>query len=186
LKVTISEIYGCTLDDEGEAILEEFPRMVEWWIGKAESLIERGLRRPVRYSEFRNMHYYEWCRAFSGWNAYYAQTSSLVAYTETRLRFPGGARRGLRVKTRFVVIHPNMVGVRNGCLKVSTKPRVFSYVKLAPKDRRQELLLEEAERRIWRIGQVLLTRDWALLPLLKQAELLEALDPVLTEIACTG
>jgi len=56
-------------------------------------------------------------------------------------------------------------------------------VKLNPRDRRQSLLLEQAEKGVWRIGQVLLTGEWALIPLLKEAELLEAIDPVLSDIA---
>jgi len=183
VKVTISEIYSCELDDLAESIVGTFPRMVEWWIGKAERIMEGGLRRPVRYSEFRDMHYHEWRREFTDWNTHYAQTSSLVAYTETRLRFPSYVRKGLRVKANFAVIHPNIVAVRNGCLRISTKPRLYSYVKLNPRDRRQSLLLEQAEKGVWRIGQVLLTGEWALIPLLKEAELLEAIDPVLSDIA---
>ena len=185
MKVTISEIYSCAFDSRAETILETFPRMVEWWIGKAERIIEKGLRRPVRYSEFRNMHYHEWCREFADWNTHYAQTSSLVAFTETRLRFPSYVRRGLKVEANFAVIHPNIVAVRNGCLRISTRPKLYSYVKLNPRDRRQALLLEQAEKGVWRIGQVLLTREWALIPLLKEAELLEALDPALSMIAQT-
>ena len=185
MKVTISEIYSCAFDSRAEAIIETFPRMVEWWIGKAERIIEKGLRGPVRYSEFRNMHYHEWCREFADWNTHYAQTSSLVAFTETRLRFPSYVRRGLKVEADFAVIHPNIVAVRNGCLRISTRPKLYSYVKLSPKDRRQALLLEQAEKGVWRIGQVLLTREWALIPLLKEAELLEALDPALSMIAQT-
>ena len=101
MKVTISEIYGCKPDGLAQSIIGTFPRMVEWWIGKAERIMEGGLRRPVRYSEFRNMHYHEWRREFADWNTHYAQTSSLVAYTETRLRFPSYVRRGLRVKANF-------------------------------------------------------------------------------------
>jgi len=185
MKVTISEIYNCALDSKAEDIIETFPRMVEWWIGKAERLIEKGLRRPVRYSEFRNMHYHEWCREFPDWNTHYAQTSSLVAFTETQLRYPSYARRGLKVEANFAVIHPNIVTVRDGCLRISTRPKFYSYVKLKPRDRRQELLLMQAEKGTWRIGQVLLTREWALIPLLKKAELLEALDPALSMIAQT-
>ena len=185
MKVTISEIYGCELDGLAESIIETFPRMVEWWIGKAERIIEKGLRVPVRYSEFRNMHYHEWCREFADWNTHYAQTSSLVAFTETRLRYPSYVRRGLKVEADFAVIHPNIVAVRNGCLRISTKPKLYSYVKLNPRDRRQALLLEQAEKGVWRIGQVLLTREWALIPLLKEAELLEAVDPALSMIAQT-
>jgi len=185
MKVTVSEIYGCELDDKAEVIIEVFPRMVEWWIERAERLIGRGLKRPVRYSEFRNMHYHEWTREFPDWNTHYAQTSSLVAYTETRLRYPSYARRGLKVEAKFAVIHPNIVAVKGGCLRISTKPKQYSYVKLKPKDGRQNLLLEQAEKKVWRIGQVLLTRDWALIPLLKEAELLEALDPALSALAQT-
>jgi len=58
VKVTISEIYCCKLDDLAESIIGTFPRMVEWWIGKAERIMEGRLRRPVRYSEFRDMHYH--------------------------------------------------------------------------------------------------------------------------------
>jgi len=58
-------------------------------------------------------------------------------------------------------------------------------VKLRPKDRQQSLLLEQAKKGVWRIGQVLLTVEWALIPLLKEAELLEAVDPALSMIAQT-
>lgn len=112
-----------------------------------------------------------------------AQTRSLVAYTEMRLRFPSYVRRGFRVKAKFAIIHPNIVAARNGYLRISTKPRLYSFVKLNPSDRRQSLLLEQAEKGVWRIGQVLLTGEWALIPLLKEIELLEAIDPVLSDIA---
>jgi len=42
VKVTISEIYCCKLDDLAESIIGTFPRMVEWWIGKAERIMEGG------------------------------------------------------------------------------------------------------------------------------------------------
>jgi len=58
-------------------------------------------------------------------------------------------------------------------------------VKLRPKDRRQSLFLEQAEKGVWRLGQVLLTGEWALIPLMKEAELLEAVDPALSMIAQT-
>jgi len=183
LKVTISEIYGCVLDAKAEVLLGEFPKMVEWWIAKAEELIEGGLKVPFRYSEFRNMHYHEWHREFADWNTYYAQTSSLIAFTETRLRFPRYARKGLRVKARFAVIHPSIAWIRNGCLRITTKPREYSYVKLTPRDEQQEILLGQAEREVWRIGQVLLTEKWALIPLLKEVKILESIDPDLNEIA---
>jgi len=185
VKVTLSEVYRYAFNSEAEAILKAFPRMVEWWIERAEQLIESGLSRPLRYSEFRNMYYYEWCRDFVGWNTHYAQTSSLVAYTESRLRFPGQARKGLKARAEFAVIHPNIAWIRNGCLRTTTKPREYIHLKLEPKDRRQALLLEQAEKGIWRVGQVLLTREWALIPFLKEAELLEVLDPALSMIAQT-
>ncbi|MCD6538135.1 hypothetical protein J7L18_05935 [Candidatus Bathyarchaeota archaeon] len=65
----------------------------------------------------------------------------------------------------------------------SANSRHHSYVKLNPRDRRQSILLEQAEKGVWRIGQVLLTGEWALIPLLKEAELLEAIDPALSDIA---
>jgi hypothetical protein len=186
MKVTLSEIYRCILDEEALALLQEFPRMVDWWIGKARGLVESGTRVPIRYSEFRNMYYHEWTREFSGWNTLLAQTSSLLAYTEIGLRRPWLAKKDLKVKARFAVIYPNIAWIRNGCLRISTKPRIFSYVKLMPKDERQEFLLKQAETKVWRVGQVLLTKEWALIPLLKEAKLLESIDPAIVEIAHIG
>ena len=186
MKVTLSEIYRCRVNGEAEVILEMFPKMVEWWIGKAGDVMEDWSRRPIRYSEFRNMHYYEWRRRFAGWNTHYAQTSSLIAYTEAKLRSIDHILEGLRVKMRFAVIHPNIAWIRDGCLKITTKPRRFVYVRLKPRDRRQRLLLEQAERGEWRIGQILLTGQWTLIPLLRDVELLRSLDPILSEIAQTG
>jgi len=182
MKITFSTIYRCTPDEEAEIILNEFPKMVNWWLIKAENVFKRKERKPMRYAEFRNMFYHEWRKEFSEWSCHYAHTSSLVAFTETSHHPADQSRKRIRAENRFAVIHPCMVWINKEILKITTSPKRYAYVELKPKNAWEEILLRQAEKKAWRIGQVLLRKNWVLIPLLRNIVLSEMEDPVLSEL----
>jgi len=182
MKITFSTIYRCTPDEEAERILNEFPKMVNWWLIKAENVFKEKERKPLRYAEFRNMFYHEWRKEFSEWSCHYAHTSSLVAFTETNRCSADQFGKRIKAENRFAVIHPCMVWMDKEILKITTSPKKYAYVELEPKNKWEEILLRQVEKKAWRIGQVLLRENWAFIPLLRNIGLSEKEDPVLTEL----
>ncbi|MEM2778321.1 MAG: hypothetical protein QXH00_06495 [Candidatus Jordarchaeales archaeon] len=155
----LSEVYACELDEEALRLIREFASMVKWWAERGRDF-EGG-----PYEEFRKKHYGEWCERWRDWNRQLIHTSVHVAYERLKLsESPENRPKTVNVDVNFAVVHPKMVKVEGGRLRVSTVKEGYAYVKLIPKCLHQKRLLEQVEAGVWRIGQTVLTEKWAVLP----------------------
>jgi transposase len=166
MKITLSELYGCSPDEEALRLIEEYSIMLGWWAEKAQGFEGRS------YAKFRNTYYAAWRERWPDWNSQHAQTSSMVVYSAIQLwrRKPGGPRR-LELRVPFAVLSPRIVKVEHGLLRVSTTIRDFGYAELIPNNSYQQKLLEQAEEKLWQLGQVILTPEWTIIPFTKDLDI---------------
>ena len=189
MRITVSEVCRCELDDEALKLLEEFPKMLEWWAEKALTYVDlrSGRQRDTRYaySMFRNAFYKEWREKWKEWNSQYAQTSSVVVHSSLQLRHPNHASDKLNLRMRFATVHPKIVRVKDGVLRVSTRLEEYARIKLFPNSEYQRKMIDQAERRVWQIGHVFLTPEYTVIPLSKSIDISMERDPALEELSAS-
>jgi len=156
----LSEIFEIEYSREVDELIDAFTRMVKWWIEKA------GDRVWERYDRLRTAFYKDWTAEFSGWSTQLAHSSALEAHSRLRLGKPPSERAvAAELDLPIAVLHPKMIKVENHCLRVYMRRGVgYVYIRLKPANRIQSTLLEQAEKRLWKIGQVTLSRRWAIIP----------------------
>jgi len=154
--------------------MDEYSKMLGWWTEKAQGF-EGG-----SYAKFRNTYYAAWKERWPDWNSQHAQTSSMVVYSAIQLwkRKSSGPRR-LELRVPFAVLSPRVVKVERGLLRVSTTIRGFGYVELIPNSSHQQRLLEQAEKGLWQLGQVIMTREWAVISFIRDVDLVAERQPEL-------
>ncbi|MEM2597733.1 MAG: hypothetical protein QXT50_03595 [Thermofilum sp.] len=159
LGFTVSEIYACEPDEEALRLIQEFALMVKWWAERGRDF-EGG-----PYEKFRKKHYSEWVERWRGWNRQLIHTSVHVAYERLKLsERPENRPKTVNLNVNFAIIHPRMVRVERGRLRISTVRGAYAYARLIPESRHQERLLEQAEAGVWSVGQVVLTERLAVVP----------------------
>lgn len=160
---TISEVYRCKPDDEALRLIHVFASMVKWWA-------ERGKDFPGGpYEAFRKMHYRAWAEGWPEWNRQLIHTSVNTAFGKLRLGLSPKDRPKLEavdLNIFFAVLHPKMVKIANEVLRISAYSgrEGYVYVKLLPNSPHQKKLIEQAEAGEWQLGQVVLTKSWAIIP----------------------
>lgn len=166
MRVTLSELYRCSPDGEALRLMEEFIKMLGWWAERA-----RGFGDGP-YARFRNTYYAAWKKRWPEWNSQHAQTSSMVAYSALSLwRKRAKTPRKLELRMAFAVLSPRVVKVEHSLLRISTTIRSFGYVELISNSSHQQKILEQAEEGLWQLGQVILTRGWAVIPFIRDVDL---------------
>ncbi|MEM3489366.1 MAG: hypothetical protein QXO75_06910 [Nitrososphaerota archaeon] len=161
--ITLAEVYKCRLDEGGLRLIDTFNRMVKWWVDRA------GSQRWSSYRGFRGSFYRDWLKAFPEWSTQLAHTSSLEAYSRIRLyREPREWAIAAELNTPVAVLHPKMLKIEKGYLRITArrtkvKEDRYIYVELEPINKQQRELLKQVEKRLWKIGQVILAREWALI-----------------------
>lgn len=166
MRVTLSELYRCSPDEEALRLMEEYSKMVGWWAERA-----RGFGGGP-YSRFRNAYYAAWRGRWPRWNSQHGQTSSMVAYSTLNLwKKPEHRPRRLEPHTPFAVLSPRVVKVEHSLLRISTTIRSFGYAELVPNSPHQQKLLEQAGEGLWQLGQVILTLEWAIIPFIEDVDM---------------
>jgi len=159
LGFTLSEVYVCEPDGEALKIIEEFAAMVKWWAEKAKGFPGRD------YICLRRAFYSEWVQRWPTLSRQLIHTSASVAASKLKLQRSVEQRpKRPDVEVSYAVLHPKMLKVTRGMLRVSMARGEYCYVQLKPKNSYQERLLEQAEEGLWRIGQAVLAKSWAAIP----------------------
>jgi hypothetical protein len=178
MRISLAEIFPCRVDGEARRLILEFRRMVEWWIEKA-----RDSPRTLNYPEFRKRFYREWKEKWEGWNTQHAHTSSMLAYSLIRAYKPPSVRpEKPKFRTPVAVIHYWTVKLENGGLTVSTENGRKAYIRLEAKTRHQQKLLSQAKKGLWKIGQVILTPEWAIISFTKEINLEKENHPEIEDL----
>jgi len=180
MRISLAELFPCKLDREAERLIEEFGRMVKWWIKKAQEL-----PRTLSYQEFRKRFYREWKEEWVDWNTQHAHTSSMLAYSLTRAYKPPSMREKperLKFRMPLALIHYWAVRLKDGGLTIPTKNGREAYVKLEPRSRHQQKLLSQTEKGLWKIGQVTLTPKWTIISFVREVNLAEEKHPEIEEL----
>jgi len=174
----LSEIFEIEPGREVDDLIDTFIKMVKWWVEKA------GDRVWERYDHLRTAFYKDWTEEFRGWSTQLAHSSALEAHSRLRLDKPPGERAvAAELDLPIAILHPQMTKIENGCLRVFVgKNMGYIYIKLKPTNRIQAALLAQAEKRLWKIGQVTLSRRWAIIPFVMDgidSERLKIIDDLL-------
>jgi len=177
LKVTLSDLFNCELDREACELLAEYPKMVEWWIERAEGFSGGS------FATFRKKFYKEWKEDWKGYHSQHAQTSCLVAYSALQLwRSPAERLKFSELKWHFAVVSPKLVRIENGWLCFATKLERTAHVRLIPDSPRQKRLIEQAENGYWQIGQSIVTPEWTVIPFTRYVNLTSEGEPFIKEL----
>lgn len=179
IRISLSEIFRCEPNGEAYVIMAEFPRMVAFWV-------ERGLRLggKVSFQNFRNRFIKEWKELFQGFHSQYAQTSCMVAFSAGLLSKPIGERTPVgSIERRFVVVSQNMLRLEGGALHFHVKTRGSpAKVILKPQYEVQRNLLEQAENKKWKLGQAIVTPEWAVAAFTRFIDLGSKEDPYISSL----
>jgi len=152
---TLSEVFKCEPDDEALRLISEFAAMVKWWVEKARDF------HAGSFEAFRKRHYGEWVERWPNLSAQLIHTSAASAYSLMRLyKKPEERPKIAEMDVQHVVLHPKMLKLSGGKLRVSVSKGDYAYVALKPISVYQSRLLEQAEAGWWRLGQAVLTRGW--------------------------
>lgn len=154
----LSEVYPCEPDEEVLKLVEEFAEMVRWWAERA-----RGFQGKD-YTALRRAFYADWVKRWPEANRQLIHTSASVAASRVKLQRSAEERpKSPDVEVSYAVLHPKMLKVVGGRLRVSLARGEYAYVHLKPKNDYQQRLLRQAEDGLWRLGQAVLTKSWVLL-----------------------
>lgn len=168
----ISEIFRIEPSREVDELIDIFIKMVKWWIMKA------GDKPWKRYDQLRAAFYKDWVAEFKGWSSQLAHTSALEAYSRIKLGKPPEERAvAAELDLPIAVLHPQMIRIENHRLRIYERRDVgYIYVQLKPVNRIQAALLAQAENRLWKIGQVTISRRWTIIPFILEDISLRGLD----------
>lgn len=160
MTLMLSEVYRIEPNEKVDELINTFIRMVKWWVEKA------GDKPWKRYDHLRTAFYKDWTAEFQGWSSQLAHSSALEAYSRIKLGKPLEERAvAAELDLPVAVLHPQMIKIENHNLRIYANKNVgYIYVQLKPINKIQENLLTQAENRFWKIGQVTLTRKWAIIP----------------------
>lgn len=160
MTLTVSEVFGIEPNGDVEELISTFNKMVRWWVEKAGSMTWS------RSDHLRAAFYKDWTTEFRGWCSQLAHTSALEAFARAGMNRPPRERAAaVEIDLPIAVLHPQMMRIENGCLRIyAGRETGHIYVKLKPVGKMQETLLMQAERRLWKIGQVTLSKRWVVIP----------------------
>lgn len=151
--ITVSVLFKGEGDSAVRAFMEAFEEMVSWWLERMAASSKRS------YRALRAQYYNEARARWGEWNSQHVETSGALAF------FIHSRRAGQKAM-RFAVLSPQVVAVAGERLRISIKPRLFGYVKLRIESAQQKLLLELADERLCKLGQVVLFENGAIIPFL--------------------
>jgi hypothetical protein len=159
LGFALSEVYVCKPDGEALRLIEEFAAMVRWWAEKAKGFPGRD------YTGLRKTFYAEWVQKWPTLSRQLIHTSACVAASKLKLQRSVEERpKHPDVEVSYAVLHPKMLKITRGMLRVSTAKGQYCYIQLKPKNSYQKRLIEQAEEGLWQIGQAVLTKSWVMIP----------------------
>lgn len=177
LKILLTEVFECRLDAEAHALVRVFPNMVRWWFGKAEAF------KGGSFAAFRNQFYEAWKLDWKGYNSQNAQTSCIVAYSDSQLsKAPEQRVRKAALNWDFAVVSPKNAKIVGCEFVFPTKRSKHAHVELITENPRQKTLLEQAMNMHWQVGQSILTAEWCIVPFVRYRDLSAEKDRVLNEL----
>jgi hypothetical protein len=178
LRISLTELMCCRLDAEAYQLVAAFPKMVEFWAGKAE-----GLGGKVSFQTLRSKFLGEWRKAFEGFYSQYAQTSCMVAVSAMQATKPPEERVKLgRIEASFAVLSPAGLKLYMGELSFPAKVGSLASAELKPLNSLQEKLLEQAENEKWQLGQAVITPRWAILTFTRYLDIESVEDKYIDEL----